>query len=89
LATGFQLDSSAVLSEFQDGAVLLDLRTKQYLILNASAGAVCARLTAGSATIGDLVSLLCERYAVSPEEAERDVAALLTELEGERLVCPG
>ena len=82
-----RLSPQAIVSEFRDGAVLLDLRTKQYLVLNRTGGLVCDRLVAGG-SVTDLVDALCEQHEVARDVAERDVRALLGELARENLLGP-
>jgi hypothetical protein len=75
-----------VVSEFRDGAVLLDLRTKQYLVLNPTGGLVC-RLLAGGALRDELARALSEAFQVAREDADRDVARFLAVLNDEGLVA--
>jgi hypothetical protein len=81
-----RLDQRVLLSEFRDAAVLLDLRTKRYFVLNATGSTVCKGLERG-ACVPDLVAAICEAFAVSAEQAESDVQALLKELSNEGLLC--
>jgi hypothetical protein len=86
-AQSVRLSAHAVVSEFRDGGVLLDLRTKQYLVLNRTGSLVCHRLAAGG-SVADLVDALCSQHEVTREMAERDVRALLAELARENLLVP-
>ena len=82
-----RLEPRTVLSEFRDGAVLLDLRTKRYFVLNRTGGVVCKRLGPG-ASVEELVSEICRLFEVGQADADRDVRALLADLGSESLLCP-
>jgi hypothetical protein len=63
-----------------DGEVVaLDLSAKTYFATNASGALLWSRLHAGAAR-GELVELLCTRYGLRTEMAERDVDAFLDHL---------
>jgi len=80
-----------VLTELKDGTgVLLHLRTKFYYALNRTGVAVWKLMAAGQ---GGSVAVVAGRIAeqfrdVPPDAVERDVAALLTDLEAEGLLLP-
>jgi hypothetical protein len=65
--------------------VALDAASSQYFAANPSAAALWKRLGDG-ATEPDLVEYLCERYEVSRETAETDVAAFLEQLSARGLL---
>jgi hypothetical protein len=73
--------------EFQGEIVALDAVESRYLSANPSAAVLWKRLS-GGATEAELVSALCERYKVSREAAEADVAAFLEELGSRGLLEP-
>jgi hypothetical protein len=49
-------------------------------VLNEVAGYIWSLLD-GKRTVADIAALIAARYEVSPEEAERDVSAFLSEME--------
>jgi len=62
-----------------DEGIILDERTKDYLGLNAS-GAVIWFVLADGGSDADAVAELMNRFEVTRETAEADVAAFLTDL---------
>lgn len=68
-----------------DTVVVLDLRSSQYLELNASGAALFARLADG-ATADDLATDLVERYGISHGQAAADVQAFLGALRAQGLL---
>jgi hypothetical protein len=63
-----------------DGEVVaVDLSAKAYFATNASGALLWSRLHAG-ARRAELVELLCERYGLTTDTAERDVDAFLDHL---------
>lgn len=85
------LNPQALLTELGDGnAVVLHLETKFYFTLNATGLTVWKALGDGLAcTPRALAEKLAAEYRVTPEVAERDVAALLDVLLREKLVLAG
>jgi hypothetical protein len=82
-----QLASHVSLSQTDDGAVLLDERTGSYWQLNGS-GCVALRALLSGEDVSGAVQLILDRHDVDPDEARRDVAALVRELSHARLVVP-
>lgn len=63
-----------------DGEVVaLDLSAKTYFATNASGALLWSRLHSGATRV-ELVELLCTRYGLTPDIAERDVDAFLDRL---------
>jgi hypothetical protein len=71
--------------EVQGELVALDADGSRYFATNTSGAVLWKRLREG-ATEADLVDALCERYKVSREEAEADVAAFVRELSSRGLL---
>lgn len=71
--------------ELDEEAVVLDLRSSQYLAANP-AGTVLWRLLARGATRGELAAALVETYEIAPERAEADVESFLADLERRSLI---
>lgn len=75
-----------ILTETQEGGVLLDLDTKFYFTLNASGVTVWKRLAKGPATLDDLGAALSDEFDVDRETASRDAASVVAVLRDEGLV---
>ncbi|HEV2815094.1 MAG TPA: PqqD family protein [Solirubrobacteraceae bacterium] len=65
----------------------LDAATSRYFSANPSAAALWERLREG-ATAADLADALCERYGVSRDLAEADVAKFVDQLSARGLLDP-
>ncbi len=65
--------------------VVLDLTASTYLAVNASGAALWESLARG-ASEQDLRDLLVQRYAVTPDVAQRDVARFLADLRARGLI---
>jgi hypothetical protein len=82
-----------LLTELKDGSgVLLHLRTKFYYALNGTGVAVWKLIAAGQAGSAEALAaqIATQFIDTPPDQARRDVAALLLELEGEGLLLqPG
>ncbi len=74
--------------ELGDEAILLDLETETYFGLNA-AGRRLWNLVTTAPTIRDAFAVMLVEYDVSPDELERDMAALIDELVGRGLLRTG
>jgi coenzyme PQQ synthesis protein D (PqqD) len=78
-----------VVTELEDGAVLLNMQTRLYYSLN-DAGLAVWNLVDGSGSPGDLVTKLGETFALDdPAGAEEAISKFLAELEREALVVAG
>jgi hypothetical protein len=73
--------------ESDSEVVALDAATSRYFSANPTAAALWKRLGDG-ATEADLVDTLCERYTVSHDIAEADVAEFLGQLASRGLLEP-
>lgn len=73
--------------EVEGEIVALDLRTAEYLTVNAAGTVLWPRLAAG-ASLDELVACLVATYAVEPETAGRDVRAFVSMLEERQLLHP-
>lgn len=62
-----------------DEAVLLDLDTETYFGLNAAGSRLWTLLTT-SPTIRDAFAAMLDEFEVAPDELERDMTALITDL---------
>ncbi|UYV15723.1 PqqD family protein [Porphyrobacter sp. ULC335] len=74
-------------SEIDDSYVMVNIDTGTYVALNPTAAAVWEVLEnpADQATIE---RVMCESFAVSPEDCHRSVTALLGQMQDLRLVSP-
>jgi hypothetical protein len=68
-------------------AVLLDMASRKYFKLNATAAAVWKELERGLDR-GAVVDRLCAQYDVDRQEADQQVAQLLTRLRAHNLLGP-
>ena len=72
-------------AHLQGEAVVLSMDSKTYFQLNETAAAVWSALETG-ATRTELVERLCAEFEVEPEEAGRELDALLKELVDRELI---
>lgn len=85
----YRLSSDAACADLDDGAVVLDLRSKRYYSLNET-GAAIWRLLAGGVARAEMPARLVERYAVTEKAAEAACDRLLAALVAEELIhCAG
>jgi hypothetical protein len=68
-----------------DELVVLELSTTTYLTLNGTAKDLWEGV-AGASTVAGLVTMLVERYEITPELAEADVASFLESLRARNLL---
>jgi len=85
--TRYAVSPDAACAPVEDGAVVLNMRTKRYYSLNET-GAVVWRFLEDELDVEDVVARIVELYDVDETEAGRTVAALLDELAGEALIAP-
>lgn len=81
----YRLSADAACADLDDGAVVLDLRSKRYYSLNET-GAAIWRLLAGGVARAEMPARLVERYAVTEKAAEAACARLLAALVAEELI---
>jgi coenzyme PQQ synthesis protein D (PqqD) len=85
--TRYAVSPDAACAPVEDGAVVLNMRTKRYYSLNET-GAMIWRLLEDEMAVEDVVARVVERYDVDEVEARRAVAVLLDELAVEALIAP-
>jgi hypothetical protein len=85
--TRYAVSPDAACAPVDDGAVLLNMRTKRYYSLNET-GAAVWRFLEDDMDVEGVVARLVELYDVGEAEAGRTVAILLDELSGEALIAP-
>ena len=73
--------------ETEGEVVVLDAQLSRYLLANPAGAEVWERLSEG-ATEAHLVDALCERFDVSRDVAEADVASFLEQLAARGLLEP-
>ena len=76
---------NVVSTDLSGGTALLDLRTGQYFTLDGVGSLVWTLLQTPSSRTR-IVDAILEEYEVAPDECDRDVEALLGELQGAALV---
>lgn len=84
--TRFGVSPDAAFATLDDGAVILNLRTKRYYSLNETGAAIWGLLDGGVATVAELTANLIQLYEVSDADARSAVEQLLKDLEQEELV---
>ena len=83
--TRFAVSPDAAFATLDDGAVILNLRTKRYYSLNET-GTVIWRLLEEEMPVADIVARLVEQYDVEPGVASAAVSKLLDDLTSEALI---
>jgi hypothetical protein len=86
-ATRYAVSPDVAFAALEDGAVVLNLRTKRYYSLNETGAFIWGMLEA-RATVGEIVHRLIETYDVTAEEARASLRELVRELGEEQLVTP-
>lgn len=81
----YVVSADAACAHVEDGAVVLNMRTKRYYSLNET-GAVIWRLLEDDVPVSGIVSQLVTHYEVERADAEQAVESLLAELASEALV---
>lgn len=82
---GVRLRNGVSAADTEYGSVLLDERSGDYWQLNP-AGAHIVRLLLAGSSASEVAAALVAEFEVDPPGAERDVNAMITELESARLV---
>lgn len=82
----YAISPDAAFATLEDGAVILNLRTKRYYSLNETGAAIWGMLEGGTVTAHAMVAHLVELYDVTDAQARREVDRLLGELESESLI---
>ncbi len=82
----YEIPESVLLSHLGDETVLLNLDTKRYFRLNATAAAIVRGVERGLGT-SEIAGELCAGYEVTPEVADAEVARLMEELTARELVA--
>ena len=85
--TRYAVSPDAACASLDDGAVVLNMRTKRYYSLNET-GAIVWRLLEDEMAVEDVVARVIELYDVDGAEARRTIAVLLDELAAEALIAP-
>lgn len=84
--TAFPKRREGVAAQIADGeAVLLDIESGEYFSLNP-VGSRIWELCDGTRSTAEIVSVICDEFAVAEDVATADANEILDELEKERLV---
>jgi hypothetical protein len=83
--TRYKKNPAVVCTEFDDGAILLDLNTKYYYNLNETALKIW-QFVNGSSILSEIAARIAEEYEVDQGKAEESVKRIITELHKEGLV---
>jgi hypothetical protein len=81
----YSVSADAACAVVEDGAVVLNMRTKRYYSLNET-GTVIWRLLEEEMPVADIVARLVEQYDVEPGVASAAVSKLLDDLTSEALI---
>lgn len=76
----------AVCASLESGSVILHMMTKRYFTLNESGAFIWSMLEQGVAS-ADIVTRICDAFAVSANEAQASLERLLVDLEAEQLLA--
>ena len=79
--------ADVIFTELEDGAMLLDVKTKRYYELNETAAAVWRGLEAGE-SLDRIAAGLSEAYDVTPERARESVERVVSDFERRALLAP-
>jgi hypothetical protein len=85
--TRYRPTPDALFATLSDGAVVLDIQTKQYFSLNETGARVWALIREGR-EVEEIIRTLLEEYDVTREEAEEAVTSLVDSLAKEKLIEP-
>ena len=85
--TRYRPTPDALFATLSDGAVVLDIQTKQYFSLNETGARVWALIREGR-EVEDIIYTLLAEYDVTREAAEEAVTSLVKSLVGEKLIEP-
>jgi hypothetical protein len=85
--TRYRPTPDALFATLSDGAVVLDIQTKQYFSLNETGARVWALIREGR-EVADIISTLLTEYDVTREAACEAVTSLVSSLVGEKLIEP-
>ena len=83
--TRYAVSPDAACAAVEDGAVVLNMRTKRYYSLNET-GAMVWRLLEDETAVEDVVVRIVELYDVDEAVAGQTIGALVDELAAESLV---
>ena len=83
--TRYVVSDDAACAVVEDGAVVLNMRTKRYYSLNET-GTVIWRLLEDHVEPSEIVARLVQQYDVDHAAAERAVSGLVADLTSESLV---
>jgi len=78
----------AVSASLESGAVVLHMVTKRYFTLNESGALIWSLLEQGCGGT-EIVSRVCETFAVSAGDAQASLVRLMADLESEQLIVGG
>ena len=83
----FTLNDSCILSEFEDGLLVLNIETGKYLELNCIAAEIIQYLKENLAT-NEIVQKLHERYDQSEREISKQVHSFLDSAQKQKIIFP-
>ena len=83
----FKLNESCILSDFEDGLLVLNVETGKYLELNCVAAEIIKYLKDNLA-IDEIVKKLHEKYEQSENEISRQVHSFVESAQKQKIISP-
>ena len=83
----FKLNESCILSEFEDGLLVLNVETGKYLELNFIAAEIIHYLKENLA-IDEIIQKLHENYEQSEKEISKQVNSFLDSAQKQKIISP-
>ena len=83
----FKLNDSCILSEFEDGLLVLNVETGKYLELNCIAAEIIQYLKENLA-IDEIIQKLHENYEQSEKEISKQVHSFLDSAQKQKIISP-
>mgnify|MGYP001158767467 FL=1 len=83
----FELNESCILSEFEDGLLVLNVETGKYLELNCIAAEIIQYLKENLA-IDEIIQKLHESYEQSEKEISKQVHSFLDSAQKQKIISP-
>ena len=83
----FELNKSCILSDFEDGLLVLNVETGKYLELNCIAAEIIQCLKK-NLTINEIVQKLHESYEQSESEISNQVHSFIDSAQNQKIISP-
>ena len=83
----FELNESCILSEFEDGLLVLNIETGKYLELNCIAAEIIQYLEENLA-VDEIIQKLHQSYEESEKEISKQVHLFLDSAQNQKIISP-